>query len=136
MKKAKVYYYIKFSENGNSVTGYKIVKDTNLSKLKKQWLSEVPGNATPISEGIEFERPNRKLTKEEQAAIDFAKVFSCNAIGRPSKKVLKETEPVKPKSILDKIGRPTKKNRRVFRLWAKSGKHHKPGETNGRSRKI
>lgn len=133
MKKSKVYYYIKFSENGNSVTGYKIVKDTSLSKLKKQWLSEVPGNATPISEGIEFERPKRELTPEEQAAIDFAMVFSRNAIGRPSKGFRKETEPVKPKRILDKSGGPTKKKRRACRLWTQSGKYHKPGTTNSRT---
>lgn len=134
MKKSKVYYYIKFSECGNSVTGYRIVTDANLTKLKKQWLSEIPGNVTPISEGFEFERPKRKLTPEEQATIEFAKVFSRHAIiAQPSKKFLKETEPVKPKSILDKIAVRAKKNRRVFRLWAKSGKNHKPGTTSGRT---
>lgn len=134
MKKTKVYYYIKFSENGNSVTGYKIVKDAKLTKLKKQWLSEVPGDVTPISEGIEFERPKRELTLEEQAAIDFAKAISRNAIVQPSKEFLQEIEPVKPKkSILDRIGKPTKKIRRAFRLWAKSGKNSKTGTTKGRT---
>ncbi len=133
MKKSKVFYYIKFSETGNSVTGYKIVTDANLAKLKKQWLSEVPGNVTPISEGFEFERPKRKLSLEEQEAVEFVKVFSRNAIGNTSKKFLKETEPVKPKRILDKIAERAKKNRRAFRLWAKSGKNHKPGTANGRT---
>lgn len=122
MKKSKVYYYIKFSENGNSVTGYKIVTGANLAKLKKQWLSEVPGNVTPISEGFEFERPKRKLTPEERETIEFAKVFSRNAIGCTSKRFLKETEHVKPKRILDKSCGAAKKKRRVCRLWAKSGK--------------
>jgi len=133
MKKSKVYYYIKFSECGNSVTGYRIVTDANLAKLKKQWLSEIPGNVTPISEGFEFERPKRKLTPEEQATIEFAKTFFRNTIVQPSKDFLKEIEPVKPKRILDKIAERAKKNRRVFRLWAKSGKTHKPGTTNGRT---
>ena len=133
MKKSKVYYYIKFSECGNSVTGYRIVTDANLVKLKKQWLSEIPGNVTPISEGFEFERPKRKPTPEEQATIDFVKAFSRHAIVQPSKKFLKETEPVKPKSILDKIAVRANKNRRVFRLWSKSGKNHKPGTANGKT---
>ncbi len=133
MKKSKVYYYIKFSECGNSVTGYRIVTDANLAKLKKQWLSEIPGNVTPISEGFEFERPKRKPTPEEQATIDFAKAFSRHAIVQPSKKFLKETEPVKPKSILDKVPERAKKNRRVLRFWLKSGKNHKPGNINRRT---
>ena len=75
------------------------------------------------------------MTPEEQATIEFAKAFSRHAIVHLSKKFLKETEPVKPKRILDKIkiAERAKKNRRVFRLWVKNGKNHKPGTTNGRT---
>lgn len=80
MKKHKIYYYIRFNECGHSVTGYHVEKDTSLNRLKKKWLSELPHEVTPISEGFEYERPKKPLTPEDRSAFEFMERLCRNAI--------------------------------------------------------